>query len=372
MNRSEITTRQFCLLVTLFTIGSSILFVPSQLAEEAQQDSWLALGIGIIINLLVVGLYLRLASFYPDKTLYDLMENLMGKWAGRLAIALTFLFAYFVCVISLVYYVGFFFGTQIFPDTPIFYLNGLFVIATVYALRLGLATIARASEIYILVFIFLFVLLIAALIPEVDANQFKPALTTPLSSLLRGAISYNSFSTFPLFFFLTIYPIHVKNRRKAARNFIWGTLWGGLVLWLICTVAISVLGAKAAATYTFPGYVLAQRVNIGDFFTRIEASIPTIWMISLFIKLLIYFYASLQALGKLTGVRQTSIYIIPLALVAWVLSVDLFTNSAHLMEWSRHTLPVITFMFGVPLPFLLLVLALVRRRFQRGGDNEEA
>ncbi|GIP32622.1 endospore germination permease [Paenibacillus sp. J2TS4] len=361
MNDSKITSRQFFVLVFLFTVGSSILFVPSQVADAAKHDTWLAILIGFVINLLVVGLYLLLSRCYPDTTLYELMEKLLGKWIGYLATALTFLFAFIVCLSSLFYYVGYFLNTQIFPDTPVVVLNGLFAIIAILGVRLGRATFSRASEVLVGLFLFLYVFLIFTVAPEIEMENLKPALTTPVTSLLDGALGYVSFSTFPLIFFLTLYPAHVLNPRQAAKNFMWGTLTGGAVLWIISVVSIAVFGPEVTKAYTFPSYVLAQRINIGTFLTRVEVIMPTIWLISLFFKCLIYFYASVEGLARLTRVRSSQLYTIPIGLAAWALSVDLYTDSAHLYVWSKKTLPVITFIFGVLLPLILLGLALLKR-----------
>lgn len=53
LENGKISIRQFTILVILFTVGGSILIVPSGLASEAKQDGWiaglLALGIGLLI-----------------------------------------------------------------------------------------------------------------------------------------------------------------------------------------------------------------------------------------------------------------------------------------------------------------------------------
>ena len=45
----KISVRQFAVLVMIFTIGTTILVIPSGLAADAKQDAWLAamLGVGL-------------------------------------------------------------------------------------------------------------------------------------------------------------------------------------------------------------------------------------------------------------------------------------------------------------------------------------
>ncbi len=71
-------------LVILFTIGTSILTMPSGLASVAKQDGWIAAIIGVGVGLLNIWLYIKLFQQFPSMTLVQLNEKLLGnglvKW----------------------------------------------------------------------------------------------------------------------------------------------------------------------------------------------------------------------------------------------------------------------------------------------------
>lgn len=369
MMSQKLTSYQFFLLVFLFTIGSSILFVPSEATLAAGRDAWLSIGIGMGFNVIIVGMYLLLSSLYPGKNLFDIIRQLNGRWIGSFVILAVILFSFLICVTNVFFYVGFFLKTQIFPDTPFFILNSLFMVIVIVALRLGLVTFSRAAEMLTPLFLFLFAIMIVFVTPEMNFDELKPVFSTKMPSLLRGALTYSSYSVFPLIFFLIIYPQYVSNPRKAAHGFIWGSLLGGVVLGIVTVACITVIGEDITPHYTFPSYVLAQRVNIGDYFTRIEVIMPTIWMISLFYKMLIYFYSTIEGITRLIPVQSNRIFIFPLSIIALALSVDLYDNSAQFQDWSMQTWPVISLFFGVVLPLILLGIALIQKWRQKQVSN---
>ncbi len=90
VEQSSISIRQFTLLVIFFTIGTSILFVPTVLSAEAKQDAWIAAILGTGVGVAIVCLYAKLAMLFPNMTFVQYSETILGKWLGKF-VSLTFL-----------------------------------------------------------------------------------------------------------------------------------------------------------------------------------------------------------------------------------------------------------------------------------------
>jgi spore germination protein KB len=84
MKDVKINSYQFLVLVTLFTIGSSILLVPSGLAQNAKQDAWIAAIFGTGIGLLIIWLFCTIAQWFPHLTFIEINNKLFGKWIGTI------------------------------------------------------------------------------------------------------------------------------------------------------------------------------------------------------------------------------------------------------------------------------------------------
>lgn len=68
MERFRISSKQFSIIVAVFTIGTTILVTPGVVANRAKQDSWMVPLIGIGVGVLVILLYTSIAKLYPQKT----------------------------------------------------------------------------------------------------------------------------------------------------------------------------------------------------------------------------------------------------------------------------------------------------------------
>lgn len=356
----KISTRQFTFLVFLFTVGSSILFIPPIVTSVAKQDAWISMLIGILMNFLIIGIYLLLAKLCKNRNLYEMTQYLFGKWLGAFLTIVFMIYSFLSGGTSVLYEVGYFLSTQLFSNTPVIMINAMFALIILMALRLGLGTFARASEILVPVFIFLLFISTVSVSPEINVEKLKPAFQTELKSILKAALYFNAFSCFPLIIFLTIYPKNVQENKKAALGLLFGTMIGGIVLLMLTTVDIMVLGADNTSHYTFPGYVLAQRINIGGFFTRIEVMMSALWMISFFYKMVIYFYATIQGLVHLTTAKSSKIFTVSLMILAVILSVDLHSDTISFNEWSKSTWPASGVFIGLIIPIIMILLAIIK------------
>lgn len=91
----KISTYQLLILTILFTIGTAILVIPSVMAATAKQDAWIAALVGVGAGLLLIWLYNTITILYPQMTLVEIMETLLGKWLGK-SVALLFMVTFFL------------------------------------------------------------------------------------------------------------------------------------------------------------------------------------------------------------------------------------------------------------------------------------
>ncbi len=65
-----------------------------------------------------------------------------------------------------------------------------------------------------------------------------------------------------------IFPSAINVHKSAQKGFYIGTIIGGVVLITIVTLSILVLGPTNTSQRAYPSYALAQRISIGNFFTK--------------------------------------------------------------------------------------------------------
>lgn len=360
----KISARQFKVLVILCFIGSSILLAPRGATSEAKQDAWIVALVGLTLTLLLVFFYNAFGNRFSGMTIVECTEVVLGKWIGKI-VSLLFISFLFITCAMLLYIVGNFVTSQIMPETPIQFTNLLFVIVVVFGTRLGLEVFSRTAEILYFWVIGLLIVFLIFLFPNLDFKNMQPTLEYGIKPIIRGALSYTSFSSLTLIVLMTIFPAYVNNQREASKSFISGTLTAGLIMFLVITFCILVLGHDITTRNGFPSYALAKKISLGDFIERIEVIVAIIWIITMFYKIILFFFGAAIGLAQVLELKNYHSLTLPLGMILVVVSLIVFPNSVYLREWDSTIWFPYSLTYGFFLPLLLLMISCFRNGYKK-------
>lgn len=360
LENGKISGWQFTILVFMFTTGSSLLLAPSMLASKAKQDAWLAAIFGLAVGLLLVWLYQTLGNLFSDMTLVEYSEKILGKWIGK-AISLLFFTFPFLLGALVLRNIGDFVTTQIMPETPIEVIHIIFLSIVMMGTRYGLETLARSGEILFPWFILFFLILVIFISPQIELKKIQPILEGGMKPVLQSTLPFIGFPFLELVILLMIFP-YVNNPKEAGKAFFRGILMGGVVLILLTALAILVEGADETSRNLYPSYILAQKINIGNFLQRIEAIVAIIWFIAIFFKLTICFYVATLSLAQILKLKEYRMLVFPLGMILIILSIVVSPNIVYIATIVLDVWPSYASTFGLFLPLLLLGIAAVRKK----------
>lgn len=352
-----IDSRSFAVLVIFFMVGTSILIAPSVLAESAKQDAWIGALLAIGLNMAIALLYAVLGGRFPDKSLIQYSETVLGKWVGK-TLGLCFILFYYLLAALMMGDLGFFLTSQSMPETPIEVLQGLFALAIIYAVRSGFVVYTRAAMFFFPWLLVLFLLLLLPLLPKFDLNHFAPVLEFGFKPIVKGGLSMFGFQE--LIILLMFYP-YVRQSARRGKSLLIGTLIGGGFLIFTTFASVGVLSAKLAANRLFPAYTLAKNISVGHFFERVEGIMILIWVLSIFIKTVLTFHASLLGMVQLLNIREEKPFIVPLAIGLIPLSLICYSNSIYVHHFLAKFWTPLAILILVVLPLLILGTSMLRR-----------
>ncbi|MBO1511199.1 GerAB/ArcD/ProY family transporter [Metabacillus bambusae] len=362
LENGVISVRQFQIFVFIFTIGSSILYIPSSLAAEAKQDAWIPAGFGVVIGLLVVKLITSLAKLYPNLNFAQYTEVILGKWIGKL-VNLAFFFNFYMICAFVLRDVGDFVITLLMPETPLQAILIIFIVVVILGIRLGLETLARAAEIFYPWLIFMMLILLIALTPEVKFTNIQPLFESEVKTIVRASLPFIAVPFFQFSVFLMIIP-YVQQKKGVEKKFFSGALKAGILLIIFTVVSILVLGVNITARQFYPTFTLSEKINIGNFLQRLEAVIASIWFISIFFKLAICFYASILSLAHTLKLKDYKVLTFPLGIILVVLSIVVYPNIVYTSDFIKWMFFYFGTM-GLVIPITLLGVSKLRRSITR-------
>ncbi|MEK0317046.1 GerAB/ArcD/ProY family transporter [Cohnella sp. 56] len=367
IEKGKINPRQFSILTLLFSLGSSILIVPSALASFARQDGWLSAVLGVAVGTLLLAFYRALAARHPDQSLVEYTQALLGTWLGKLAGFLFFLY-FFILSALVLRNVGDFLTTIVMPETPIQVVHCVMLGAILIGVALGLEVIARAAEIFLPWVCALLVVLVVFLLPQIETSRIQPVFESGTKAVIHGSLSVLSIPYLEMVVFLMVFP-YASKQQRAASAFIKGGLLGGFVIIVITLLCIFVLGWDFTARHTFPSYTLAKKIQIGEFLQRIEVLVAIIWFVTIFFKLGLTFYAALLGLAQLLGLSTYRPLIVPCGMVLLMMSVIVYPNIVYFRHFASQTWPLYALTMGFVLPLLIWSVSLFRSPAGTASEN---
>ncbi|MGE7759556.1 GerAB/ArcD/ProY family transporter [Peribacillus sp. NPDC097895] len=360
LEKGKISSGEFLILVIIFTIGGAILTLPSALVTYAKQDGWIAYIIATIIGLCFIFLFNQLASLYPTLTYIEVNEKIFGKWIGKIS-ALLFLFYIYYLSSALLSEIGNFFTTQVLVGTPIQMIMILFLLTSLFGVRLGLEVICRTAVIFFPWIVVLLFILFLFITPDVKIENLQPIFEEGMKPLLSGSYHSLALPYVQLVFFLMITP-YVNEKAEMKKNFYRGTLIGGIVLFLVIIFSILVLGAENTTRLTYPSYKLGMRISIGNFFERVEVIVAFIWIFTEYFKLTICYYGLALGLAQLLGLKDYKILLFPLAFLILTFTIISHPDIVHYQNFIATTWTPFSLTICLLLPLLLLVIGKIRKK----------
>lgn len=360
MEKFKLTTHQLFAMTANYTCGTSIIIVSASLAGIAKQDAWISAMTTPIFGLFFIWLYYSIGKEYQNKTYIDIIYSVFGKWIGSI-ISIGFVFICLLDVPQITWYVGSFMTSQYLITTPKYIIYVVIIIALAIALLYGIETIARSSEIFIYIVTLMLIFTFIMASPNAKIENLMPILENGMLPVLKGSLLLVSYTTWPIIIFNMVQQINISDGKSTFKPLIYGYLLGSIIIFLCTLMSILVLGSIISSRYQYPVYLLAKEINIGTFFTRLEAIITGAWIITLFFKILMYFYAGIIGLSQLLGIKEYRKIVLPLSLILLVYSDVVYTDSIYEAEWDSSTWILFIATFAVILPIVILIITKIKK-----------
>lgn len=366
MEKIKLGTHEMGSLTAALTCGGAIVVSSSALASYAKIESWFPVIITAVWGLGMLWVNLSLCSLYPDKTFAEIIFVVFGKWLGRLIVG-GFVYFCFLMTSQNIWYIGNMMVTQYFTETPFAAVDLLFVIAMTVGLLYGIEAIARASNIFIVFISVVLLLAMVLVIPNIHPRNFTPVFEEGLLPSLKGALLLSSYTVSPLVLLNMIFAANVSDIKKAKKSMVKGYLWAMFLIIVPSVITIGVLGPDITSKSLYPTFLLAKEINVGIIFSRLEALITSVWIISNFTTDILFFYAGYVALVQLIGIKNAKRLVLPLGLFVLVFSDIVYPDINYQMEWDVYTCIPYLITMGILLPISVLVLGKIKKLRKKGA-----
>lgn len=157
----------------------------------------------------------------------------------------------------------------------------------------------------------------------------------------------------------------INQTNRAAKAFLTGGLLGGVSLGIPLFYCLVVYGPDLTAINIFASFTLIQKVNIGNFFQRIDVVVAIVAFICVYFKATICFYISMVGFAQTLQLNDYRLLSYPMGIILIVFSIIAYPNLTYASTFIEQTWMPYASTFGIWLPLLLLSVAAVRKRHVR-------
>ncbi|MGP7818883.1 GerAB/ArcD/ProY family transporter [Niallia sp. 01092] len=357
MESAKITSFQLFCLIILFELGTAIM-VP--LGLDAKQDAWIAILTGMVGGILIFCMYAYLYSHFPQLLLTGYVRIIFGKYIGLLIAILYILFFLYGAARDLRD------GVELlalsYDETPISVLSIILMMVISYALYRGIEVLARTGELYFLFFLFTGTLapLFLMLSNVVDVDHVLPILENGWKPIFSSVYKQTVMFPFGEIIGFTMILPYLNNRKAGFKIGITAIICSGVILSAVVFLEISVLGLIKLKQLIFPFLSMMQQIQVGGFIQRLDAFVEVSLIINDFFKVAVFFYAALIGCADLFNVSKNKL-VIPLGVIICVTSIFMAEDIEHHFMQGEFVLKYIFPIFAVVLPFLLMIVEMIRK-----------
>ena len=361
MNQKQMSLIQSVSCMLLFLFGSSVVMGVS---TQTGQDSWIALLVGALIAFPLFFIYARIIRLYPGKTLFEIMDLLLGKVVGKILCVLVSWYAIHLCALVLRDFSEFTVISTM-PETPQLPIMILVLFVAIYLAKSGIRTMGKWSLVIIGVVLGIVAFTVVASLPEANYENILPILEHSTSEIIASSVGVASFPYLETVLFLCIADYFSK-KESPYKIFFYSQIASTVVFLIIIFRNLVIMGQGLLAIEHFPSFIAARIINIGSIFPKIEGTISMNFVLAGMLKISVCMLAGAKGVCHLFGIEDTRRIIPPVAMLVLAIAAILYQSTMEMFAFLDYYW-IYAFPFQVIIPLAVWIAAELSRKKRLRG-----
>ncbi|TGE34828.1 hypothetical protein E4K67_28555 [Desulfosporosinus fructosivorans] len=362
LENGKISTRQFTLMLFSLLLSTIMFGLPRILIEQSKQDVWQVMLITLVMDAAIAIIYFILGMRYPQQTMIQYSETILGPWLGKISGLLFILFFGYMTLIILKT-VSEFIDTVLLTGTPELAINFILLLISLYAVNAGLEVVARLSEIIAPLMLIALLIILTFSLNRVELGNLRPVFQHDVWELLK--LSLLPISLYGVCVTMGVFmPYH--NNPKESLKAKWIAISSVTILSIMTLMSlITIFGTSYSSQQVYPVFRLAQIIKVGDFFERIETLVIIFQIAGAFVSLVILYYSSVLGLAQILKIQRYQTLTPYFGVTMLILSEFVFSNIAEMHQFTETIFPFLAIFIEVFLIIMLLIVSIIRHGIKK-------
>lgn len=350
-------------MIPCLVYGKAIGITSGIMVRAIGLDAWTSMLIGFIIGAFIVFITAYLGSKFPEKTVVQYSEELLGKWLGKaigLVLAVFFIFAYAVSADTMICHLKDYF----LPETPLWVICALYAILCMYGVRLGFEVVVRVSLVGFLFLVLLNITMIVGTIGNFEFLNLTPVLDTGIvNNVVNSVYAFGDISM-AILAVAIIYPA-VNNKSKAVSLSLLSMAVAAVMVVIWPFFETGVLGPEIMQKFVVVCMEQIRAAQITRYLPRAELIMVSFFVFTMFVQSSAMLHCSKYSLKQTTGIKKEWFVLGPVAAAGAFLSYILNTDHNSFIDFLAYPWTQACAILGIGLPLLLFIVALLRGKLKK-------
>ncbi|EJL44113.1 GerAB/ArcD/ProY family transporter [Brevibacillus agri] len=365
LETGKISALQMGMMMYPVLVSTAMLVGPSIMAQHAQNDLWLTPLWASLIGFFSVWIAIHLNKRFPGMSVIEHAREITGKVP---AAVLGFLYLYFLLQVNGIIvreYADFI--ALFLQETPLGVISSALIFVCSLAVKGGIEVLGRTAQVFFPVFILPLLIMIGLVFPALDPGNLFPILDNGVLPSMKGAVT-------PLGWFTEVFLISyllpfLSNCRQGARSAFF-VVAGAMLTMTIANLVTLFLMGDALGNILFPIMDTAKYVNVADFFENMESAVMAIWVIGAFVKVSMFYYATVLGTAQWLNLTTYQPLILPSGVLTVIFSFWGIPSFSMLGDVTTFAIPALLTLFFCFIPAGLLVWAIMRGKRSKTEEAE--
>ena len=257
-----------------------------------------------IILLIYVGLILQVLKVYPNKNIYEILQDMVGTWAAKVIILLYAIWAYLFVLVKVGAYSVTLQATLMPSIHPGILIVNLFLLV-LYTLSKNDRTIFRVAEFLYQPVIFFLALIFLFALPNLEFRQLVPVSVTDLGDNLYTVPDLCAIGgNLVLVLFFCKHFVCSGDFKNLKKRLINSVIAFVVISALSIVLSVGMNGLEATAKLSYPIFQAIKGVSILDTFERFDSLLTMICMMSDFVAVVVFLQVTMLCLGWVFNYRK--------------------------------------------------------------------
>lgn len=345
-------------------INGSVLLL-SLVDSSMKQDTWLVIISGYIVSVPFILTYIFLSKKFPGKNLTEINDIIFGKALGKI-ISICYII-FFILLFSYNYrQIVEFYSGYILSDTPQIILYITIALLCAYAVKKGIAAIAKVSMYTVAFAVFVVMLTFILLIGNMDFSNFMPVFEATPEDFIHSTYTMACIPYCEVICFLMVMP-YLSSGKKLGRYAIAGT-GIAMLFFLVIIIQVTTTLGPSSAIFSEGSFQSVRLIDIGEFLTRMELLVALGITASMFIKISVFKFAAVKSVSHLLRMKTYTPLLLPMAAIGIVTALIAYGSTIENAENANYHI-VFALPFEFIIPPLSLLVAKIRKLPKKAGES---